>query len=345
MVASGGGVLASRLKQIGVKHYQVLRDEGNTFGHMLHAVFALRRLIQHIDLDVVNPQSLPLALAGAVAIKSLPKHPLAYIVTIHMLSSLDHYRYARTINYLTNLVIVESECERQRLVAGGLSTAKTQVVYNCVDPRRFAPEKNARESVVRELGLPPEATIVGVVARLSPEKGHSYLLEAARHVISSLPNVVFLIVGDGPLASELRTKVADLEIRGSVVFSGVRFDVPRILSAIDIFVLPSLVESLPLSVREAMAMSKPVIATNVGGMAEAVIHDVTGLLVPPADPFALAVAIRSLVMDKAKAIEMGRAGRKLVEQKFNYDDWVTNTERIFENAIQQTGSLRPVATR
>src|SRR4029453_11595231 len=132
-------------------------------------------------------------------------------------------------------------------------------------------------------------------ARLHPQKGHEYLLAAA----AQIPDATFVLAGDGPLRSELEVRARELGIAGRCLFLGERADVPDLLAAADLFVLPSLFEGLPVSILEAMAAGRPVVATAIGGTDEVVTTEQTGLLVPPRDPVAIAAAIRGLRAEPA----------------------------------------------
>jgi len=177
---------------------------------------------------------------------------------------------------------------------------------------RFPDTRTARA----ELDLPPDASVIGTVGRLHAQKGHDFLLSAAAKVLERIPEAVFLVAGYGPLRERLEARSAELGVASNVRFLGYRKDVQRILAALDVFVLPSLWEGMSNAILEAMAASKPVVATAVDGNVEQVVDGETGRLVPPADAEALADALIELAADSEKAREMGIRGRQYVEQKF-----------------------------
>ena len=170
-------------------------------------------------------------------------------------------------------------------------------------------------------------------ARMHPQKGHTYLLQAAAQV----PNATFVLAGDGPLRAALEAEARDLGVAGRCVFLGERLDVADLLAAADLFVLPSLFEGLPVSVLEAMAAERPVIATAIGGTDEAVAHESTGLLVPPKDPAALAAAIRRLQDDPAAARRLAVAGRARVEREFSSDATASQVMAIYDQVLAEAG--------
>lgn len=172
------------------------------------------------------------------------------------------------------------------------------------------------------------ATVL-TVARLDPQKGLDYLVHAAAQV----PDALFLVAGEGPLGSTLEAEVRSLGLSDRFKLLGFRSDIPDLLRTCDLFVLPSLYEGLPLSVLEAMAAGKPVIASDIGGTDEAVVHGETGLLVPPADPSALARAIRELLADPVRARRFGSCGRARVAREFSADLMVERVSAVYSELL------------
>jgi glycosyltransferase involved in cell wall biosynthesis len=207
--------------------------------------------------------------------------------------------------------IAVSEVCRHRLVAYlGLPAANVDVVPNAVELALFAgPSEPDRQRVRAEHGIPFQAPIVGVPARLSEQKGLVHLLDAMPAILAEHPDTHLLIVGDGPLRDALAAQAAALGVAPRVHFVGYRSNTTAYLRAMDVFALPSLYEGLPLSVLEAMAAGLPVVATHVDGTPEAVEEGRTAILVPPADAHALARAVNALLGDRPRAAMMAQAGR------------------------------------
>jgi len=207
---------------------------------------------------------------------------------------------------------------------------KFRLIYNGVDLERFRPvDKGAAR---RALGL-SQGPVVGTVAALVPVKGLEYLLEAAHIVRSEVPEVVLTIAGGGALEGTLRRRAKDLGVE--VRFLGPREDVSLVLSALDVFVLPSLSEGMGLSLMEAMAAGLPVVATEVGGVPELVVDGETGVLVPPGDPDALAGAILDCIGDREKAVEMGRRGKERVCALFSLPRMIQEHEALYEELLEE----------
>ena len=172
------------------------------------------------------------------------------------------------------------------------------------------------------------------MARLEPEKGHPTLLEAWSSVVAAVPNATLLVVGEGSRREALEAMAHELGVADRVVFTGRRDDVPAVTAALDVAVLPSYREALGLTILEAMALSRPIVASNVGGIPEMVEDGVTGLLVPPHDAEALAAAIIRLLRDHPLADTLGRAGHDLVHEKFCIERMVSAVEQIYDDGAR-----------
>ena len=222
-----------------------------------------------------------------------------------------------------------------------IDPAKLVVIPNGV-PIEAAPSYSAAsaQALRREWGIDTDGMVAGTVARLGAEKGHTFLLEAVAKVQNCLPQAKFLFVGDGPMRPQLEDRARILGVADSIIFAGLRHDIPTILSLFDLFVLPSLWEGLPMAVLEAMAAGLPVVATAVGGTPEVVLDGITGLLVPPRDPQALAEGILRLLRDPDLRQRMGGAGRERVAAHFSVEQMVQRTEKLYEQLLAEKGLAR-----
>jgi glycosyltransferase involved in cell wall biosynthesis len=234
-------------------------------------------------------------------------------------------------------LIAVSKSIEGKLIAEGRTTAPLRLIYNGVDLQRYE-EQEACCTLPEEYGMEPGAEIVGVVARLEPEKGHATLLDAWPSVLRTVPGAYLLIVGEGSRRESLEAQARDLRIAHRVVFTGRRDDVPAVTAALDVAVLPSYREAQGLSILEAMALRRPVVASNVGGIPEMITDGVTGLLVPPHDADALAAAIVRLLTDHSLADTLGRAGHDLVHDRFCIQLMVEAIEEIYTEGAR---SVRP----
>ncbi|MFQ5539515.1 MAG: glycosyltransferase [Candidatus Binatia bacterium] len=254
--------------------------------------------------------------------------------------SLGHFKAGRSfylcleriVNSITRVVVANSEAVRQDVIRQEkLPTGKVLVIHNGLDPSRFVIKPN--ELLRESLGLRERSPLIGVIANVIYYKGHSFFLDAWARILDKCPDAIALLVGDGPLKEDVEAKVDAIGLSESARFLGTRHDIPELLALMDILVHPSLEEGFSNAILEAMAAGKPVVATDVGGNPEAVIHGETGLLVPPRDPAALADAVAELFSDPRRADQMGKAGRERVEKEFRIDRMVHSMEKLYEELV------------
>jgi glycosyltransferase involved in cell wall biosynthesis len=217
---------------------------------------------------------------------------------------------------LADAVVAVSDGQRQKILACGGRPDKVRVIHNAIDLATYPGP--AEKSVRSELGIPQDAILVATAGRLSPEKNHLGLVEAAKHVLAKMPDVYFVVFGEGFLRPELEKAVAARGIGNRFFLPGFRSDVRSLLHEIDIFVLPSHTEGLPNVVLEAFACSKPVVATRVGGTPEVVQQDENGFLVPAGEMGQLAEGILRLAADPQLRGKMGDNGFEHVLAAFGY---------------------------
>jgi len=187
---------------------------------------------------------------------------------------------------------------------------KFTVIHSGVDLNRFSNVQANGTEMKDKLGIPEQTFVVGTVGRLTAIKGQKYLIEAAKKMLAKQPETVFVFLGDGELMDELKMLATNLGIKDKVRFLGWRPDVAEVMSTFDVFVLPSLNEGMGKVLVEAMALGKPIIASNIGGITDLVIHEENGFLVPHADADAIARSIKSLYCHPAKRKEMGGNGKR-----------------------------------
>jgi glycosyltransferase involved in cell wall biosynthesis len=224
----------------------------------------------------------------------------------------------------------------QTLKKERLPEEKVEVIYNGMD---FSPyQKSYNGNAFRkEIGIDNPTLLVGMIANFNFEiKGHQFFMESAKSILERVPNTEFILVGDGALRKRFEKLSEELGIRQKIHFSGKRNDIPVILSNLNVSVLCSTNEGFSNVILESMAAGKAVVATNVGGSPEMVTDGVTGYLVPPADSNALAKAIIDLLKNPNKAEEMGKEGRKIVQEKFTTEAMTKQYEKLYEELIKQT---------
>jgi glycosyltransferase involved in cell wall biosynthesis len=208
------------------------------------------------------------------------------------------------------------------------------LIYNGVDLQRYDHQEPCC-TLRDEYGMEPGSQIVGVVARLEPEKGHPTLFEAWPAVLRAVPDAYLLVIGEGSQREALERLARELKIAHRVVFTGRRDDVPAVTAALDVAVLPSYREAQGLSILEALALARPVVASNVGGIPEMIDDGVNGLLVEPHDVDGLATAITRLLVDHPYADMLARQGHDMVHDRFCIELMVEAVERIYEEGARR----------
>jgi glycosyltransferase involved in cell wall biosynthesis len=237
-------------------------------------------------------------------------------------------RLNRMLTPITDAFIAVAAAHGEYLVQHeGFPADRVVVIPNGVDTADYAPRRDDG-AVRRELGVDVDAPVVGIVAALRPEKNHELFLELARRVLRQLPNAKFLIVGDGLCRGELEHRAAEMGLTASVLFLGSRNDVPRLLAAMDVFTLTSHNEANPISILEAMSVGRPVVATDVGSIHEAVSEGKTGHLVPAGDSVQLTERVMYLLADDQRRLTMGAAARQAVIDDWSIDAMVSGYERL-----------------
>lgn len=234
----------------------------------------------------------------------------------------------------TSWMIALTEAERDEHLALGVGRAdRFAVVPSGIDLERFRRAAALPRLVPEGLSIPEGAVLVGSVGWLTPVKGHRALIEAVARLKDEHPRLHLLLVGSGELREEYGRLAVSLGLGGRVHLPGARRDIPECLAAMDLFVLPSLNEGMGRALIEAMAAARPVIASRVGGVPAIVEHGVTGLLVPPGDPAALAEAIGGLLRDPGRARMLGAAAALAIGERFGSTAMVRAVERVYEQAL------------
>jgi glycosyltransferase involved in cell wall biosynthesis len=290
----------------------------------------LRRLLQRDRPDILHCHNFTAHLFGALAARSLggirvlmTKH--GALATPSNLPGLLNRRLARS----TQVVAVSPEAVR--VMKPWETPGGKPILYipNGISLHPFEKLFSREEARIR-LGWPPDAFMVGIVARLTPIKGHARLLDIFSRIVQRIPSAILVIAGDGSARADVERRIVELGLSASVFFLGERRDIPVILSALNVFCLPSETEGMPITLLEAMAASRPVVVSNVGAIPDVVEDGGSGILVSPFDSAAIERALLSLAEDPERAARMGEAGRRRVFQDFNAETALKNYEAVYE---------------
>lgn len=305
--------------------------------------FALERLTRFLKVRAFDVVQTWVFAANAYGRVAAHRAKVPVVITAEMAVDLwksrAHLALDRRLARWCDLVVGNSHAVVDFYRHMGIPDSKLGMIYSGI-PRQEPPEVD-RAAVRAEFGWPADATLLLFAGRLMPQKGVVDLINALDLLQHVRPNIKTVIAGGGPLMDSLQTTAHAYELDDKVKFLGHRDDVPRLLAAADMLVLPSLYEGLPNIVLEAMMFRKPVVATAAPGTTEVVANNETGLLVPLNNPSALARAIRTLNDDTAQAQRLGEAGRARAEAEFGIATMIDRFANLYESLARAKG--RPVA--
>jgi len=304
------------------------------------ALLEIVRYIRRHRIDIIHTHLLAADIMGRLA-GWLTGHPV--VSTIHNnRTDLDEEPRRRqwlerwTARLMTRRLVVVSELLREEITGWfGLPPDRVITIANGVDTERFRRGPDFDRAAMRRALTGGDYPLITNVARLMPQKAQHHLIAAAQIVLAACPDARFVLVGEGPLRPDLEAQAAALGLRDRVIFAGFRPDVPDILAASDVFVLSSLWEGMPVALLEAMAAGCAAVATGVGGVSQVLRHEVTGLVVPPADPPALAAALIRLCRDPALTRQLGQAGHAWVTREYGMRAWVGKWENLYLRELRR----------
>ncbi len=331
----GRGSLVKQLNANKIPHFHLNKKPGKK----LNVALRLWRFIRNNDIDILHTQNIGPLIYAYFGTRFNKKPVLVHTehtrlkLEMGKLKSRLYFFYHFILKRLDLFISIALHISEYIKNDFGIRSDKIITIPNGVNLNKFSSSKI--KSGKHKFHTSKNTLVLGIIAGLRREKEHFTLIEAIRKVSLVIPEVQLVIVGTGKLDQELREKVDKMDLKNNICFLGYRSDVPEILDALDIFVLTSRYEGLPLCILEAMASGKPVVATDVYGNNEVIKHGLTGVLVPPRDPSLLAKAILELWRDSEKMKEMGRAGRRLVEKKYDLKLMVEAYERTYISLVKK----------
>jgi len=331
------GELHIQLEKLGQKAFSL--NCSNMWGLPL-AIFKLAFLLRKYKIDILHTHLYHASILGQFVVKF--NKPIIGIITRHYSDLFYIYgnsfqraldRYASTA--AKHIIAISKGVKNVLVGLDRIDPEKITVIYNGIDVTEFD-RAAAGTSVLQKSPKDPERKkIIGAVGSLHPRKGHRYLIEAADILCQRRQDLRFVIIGDGALKQELESLRSAFDLEDKVEFIGYRQDIPNLLLGIDIMVQSSIEEGFGLSIIEAMAMNKPVIGTNVGGVPEIIEQGRTGYLIQSKNPVELAEKIDLLLNNDKYREEMGREARKSVEGKFKLIDMINKYETLYKEILNK----------
>ena len=245
------------------------------------------------------------------------------------------YLYGLNANLADRIIAVSTEVREYQIEFTGISTDKIVVIENGVNIQRFASKKDAGLSLRNEFKIAQDAPLIGIIGRLQPQKDHSNFLKAAALIKDKVPNARFMIVGDGLLRDQLLAQTNMLNLKDSVIFCGIRRDIPSVMASFDVLVISSKWEGLPVTLLEGMAAYKPIVSTAVGGIPGVVSDRESGLLVPSEDSFALANACLNLLQNPVLTRSLTSVAFDRVKKEFSLDTMIGKILKLYEELLEK----------
>ncbi|MGZ4317712.1 MAG: glycosyltransferase [Gaiellaceae bacterium] len=294
----------------------------------LSSAIALARVFRHRDPHLVHAHNPAAGAAVAIARALARRRDIAIVTTYHGVLASRMGRATRALSLSSDFVVGCGPTATSQLRALGLSVDHSATVFNAVEAVPTRPAAEIRQ----ELGA-EDAELIVTVGRQVHEKNQALLVDAVALLADRRPRLRAVLVGDGPLGGELRAQIRRLGLEERVTLAGERPDAVDVVAAADVFVLSSSTEALPLAVLEAMAVGRPVVATDVGGVRDAVQHERTGLLVPPGDAPALAAAIERLLDDDQLSRRLGTHAREFAVSHCSVETMIDSYSKIYVDAV------------
>ena len=315
------------------------------FSRQIHffLIFKLARTINKNRINLIHGQGMRAEfharlagrIAGGVPYVSTVAMPVEGFDVGPLRKSIYRF-FDRFSERFVDRFVVVSDALRMKLIHDhGIPPMKVVRIYNGIEIDQYSPQNNIayRSKIRNEFGLNENHIICGAVGRLVWQKGFEYLIDAVPKILKPFPNAVIMIVGEGPLKDRLKARSERLRVQDQLIFTGFRSDIREILAAMDIFVLSSLLEGFPMIILEAMAMGKPIVATEISGVTEQIKHRESGILVPAGDSFALAKAINQLSHDRSFSEYLGLNAMHRVRDRFTTEGMITETENVYHSII------------
>ncbi len=336
VAATPGGEFEQGVRELGAEFYPV--DMGRRFS--LKPILQIKGIILKHRINILHSQGTRADFFGRVAGKIAGVRHI--ICTIAMpIEGFDvgylrkkYYQFfdCFTERWVDRFIVVSDSLKQLMVEKRRIPDQKVARIYNGIELGAYNQGSSYRH-LRKEWDVPYDVPLIAAIGRMVWQKGFEYLIKAIPDIVLDVSDARFLIVGDGPLTRKLVALSRELGVSQKVIFTGFRSDVKEILSAIDILVIPSLLEGFPMITLEAMAMAKPIVATNITGINEQITNGENGIIVPPRDPSALAKATIGLLGNRETARRMGLAARKKAEQEFSVEKMVSETDNVYKSLV------------
>lgn len=297
--------------------------------------YNIRKFIKRHHVDILHCHGYKADIYGYLASLNTK---VKVISTLHgwlsgslLMSLYEHIDYI-FYKYFIDRIITVSLAYQHRIVEMGVSSEKVLTIPNAINQDDFRSSGNPME-FKNKLNIPPANKVVGIVGRLAREKAHEVFIESCSQIASRMSDVTFLIIGEGYRMNELKNMVTMRGLDQRVIFTGYQDNITSIYNALDIVVLTSITEGLPVSLLEASAMGKPIVSTDAGGASEIVINEMNGYIVPLNDSDAVTERIITILSNNDLALALGANGKKVIQERFTPEIVCEKTVQLYQDLL------------
>jgi len=348
VAASSGGTFAHEVNKLGIELFSVNMTQKLS----LKPIRRISHIIRHNMIDLVHSQGARAdffaRLAGRTArvphIVSTVQMPVEGFEVGPFRKKIYRLMDQFSERYVERFLVVSDSLKKTLIEQRGISAQRVVRIYNGIELDQYCPGV-VKANLRNRWGIPREAPLVGAIGRMVWQKGFEFFIRAIPEILEVTPNARFLFVGDGPLRPDLENLAQELDVYDRIIFAGFRPNIQHFLSTIDVLVVPSLLEGFPMITLEAMAMARPIVATQIQGIVEQISDGKEGILVSPRNPDALANAVLRLIQHRELSARLGAAARIKVEKCFSVGKMVRETEEVYLSLLKANGYEQLIASR
>lgn len=325
---NGKEPLGAEAEKAGIKVFSLNKKPGIRWG----IPFCIARIIREEGINVVHTHNEAGLIYGAAA------------AILAKISNIIHTEHGKEPNYdskrilqiaeklllkkIKHVVAVSVDLKDKIISSTNIDKNKILVIHNGIDIESFQ-RSELREKMRMELGISPDSFVIGNIARMVPLKNHKFLITIFKELLKDFPKLKLVLVGDGLLKRELEIYSEEIGLSNSVIFLGERKDIAELLTAFDLFILPSITEGISITLLEAMASGIPIVASKVGGNPEIIENERTGLLIPLSENIRWIETIKSLIKNEDRRIELLKKAKDFVTGQFSIETMIENYEKIY----------------
>ncbi len=341
-VGSNGGMLISELTHSSISHINIdILTKSELSPKVFRGIFEISKIVKRLGIDIVHSQTRITQVIGFFVSK-LCGIPL--VTTCH---GFFHKNMGRAIlpSWGEKVIAISDAVNENLINYFCVDKDRVSLIYNGIEVKKFLRDfsEEEKDKLKDKFGVKRDYSVIGMIARFTPDKGHDVLLYALYEILKEKPNVQLVFVGDGDKKQDIVKLSQRLNLTENVVFVKPQISTVNALAIMDVFMFtPKRREGLGLALLEALASGKPVVATDVGGVSSIVENNVNGFLVEPSKPALLAEPVLRLLKDKALYARMARSGREIVVKKFSINGMADRTEELYKEVTESYGKLRKV---